>query len=363
VLFCFTLLAVAAVSVAAQESGGVTERSAASESRPSFEELRSRLSAEEMPAERRLDLLDNAVDRAPTVSVAIELIREQRELLTGENAARAAAAEAELHALRGNLEQAAVVYAEAASTAGNRGRAATYRFEEAALRLELGESEAARALAEAAVAGARNPTVQRRAALVGARALAAEGRLEEAFERARALSEAEHAPTLEPDTLLFLNRVSRRLDRPDEAERAQRLLAELYPESPELMLLRGGSNVVEMPRPSTVLGFEATSPTSVSVPDSEHEGTSAADRTGDGAGGDEGDAGDDPRGVQVGSFRSTENARDMQRRMGEAGFTAEISDSADGSYHRVVVPVDGAREAERLILRLKEQGFEGFLVF
>jgi cell division protein FtsN len=53
----------------------------------------------------------------------------------------------------------------------------------------------------------------------------------------------------------------------------------------------------------------------------------------------------------------------MQRQIGAAGFSAEIRDSADGGYHRVVIPVDGAPQAERLILRLKEQGFEGFLVF
>jgi tetratricopeptide (TPR) repeat protein len=352
------LLLVSGLPVAAQDAGGVSERSPRGGDAPTFEELRSRLSAGTLTDARRLELLEEAADRAPTVAVAVELIRAQQEALAGRFRAEAIAAEAELHALRGDLAGAAETYAAAAGAAADAedtGGAAVYRLEEASLRLELGEAETAARLAERVIETARSADVQRRAALLVGRADAAAGRLEEAFRRVRALSEAEHAPTVQPETLLFLHRMSRRLDREAEAERAERLLSRLYPASPELMLVRGEAGVAELPRPSTLLGFEAAG--------AEEAQSTAATDGGPGTTESEPSGGEEPQGVQVGSFRSTENARDMQRQIGAAGFSAEIRDSADGGYHRVVIPVDGAPQAERLILRLKEQGFEGFLVF
>lgn len=352
------LLLVMGLPAAAQDAGGVSERSPTAGEAPTFEELRSRLSAGTLSDARRVELLEEAADRAPTVAVAVELIRSQQEALSGRFRAEAIAAEAELHALRADLAGAADAFAAAARAAGeaeDAGQAALYRLEEASLRLELGDAAQAIRLSERVIETARSAAAQRRAALVVARAHAAEDRLEEAFRRVRVLSEAEHAPTVQPETLLFLHRMARRLDRAAEGERAERLLAELYPASPELMLVRGETGVAELPRPSTVLGFDAAG--------AEEEMRTVAVDGESGAPGPDASGSEAPRGVQVGSFRSTENARDMQRQIGAAGFSAEIRDAADGGYHRVVIPVDGAPEAERLILRLKEEGFEGFLVF
>ncbi|MFP4011447.1 MAG: SPOR domain-containing protein, partial [Spirochaetaceae bacterium] len=68
-------------------------------------------------------------------------------------------------------------------------------------------------------------------------------------------------------------------------------------------------------------------------------------------------------GVQVGSFRGEDNARDMRREMERIGFDAEIRKGPDGRFHRVIIPVAEATEAQELLVRLKEQGFEGFLLF
>ena len=67
--------------------------------------------------------------------------------------------------------------------------------------------------------------------------------------------------------------------------------------------------------------------------------------------------------MQVGSFKSMENARDMRREIASAGFSAEIVDAPDGEFHRVIIDVPEGSDPQRLLIRLKEEGFEGFLVF
>jgi len=70
--------------------------------------------------------------------------------------------------------------------------------------------------------------------------------------------------------------------------------------------------------------------------------------------------------VQTGSFRDRENAVYMVRDLKGAGFAAEILEKdLDGRvFYRVVIgPAMAAEEAQRLMLRLKVAGFEGFLLF
>lgn len=337
--------------------------------------LAAPLSADDLSEAERLELIETGVDQAPTVSAALDVVRTHLDRLTGARRAKAVAAAAELHALRGDLESAADAYAEAADLAdadaaaggGSAGdgadtaqaAAARYRVEEAAIRLEMGEIDTAARLAAGAVRSGRDPGVQRRAALLQARARAASGDAEAAFELARTLSEAEHAPTLQPATLLFLYRLARRLERDGEAERARRLLSELYPDSPELMLVSGETGVSELPRPSAFLGVDALTAPAHAAETADSGVDAAGSGTAEGARGRE----TAPRGVQVGSFKSMENARDMRREMSSAGFAAEIVDSPDGEFHRVIIAVPEGTDPQRLLIRLKEEGFEGFLVF
>lgn len=326
--------------------------------RADFPELQNRLAAEDLSEAERLELIQTAVDRAPTVSAALEVLSTHLDRLSGARRAAAVAAAAELHALRGDLESAADSYAEAAGNQEiGQAAAARYRLEEAAIRLEMGEVDSAARLAEGVVGAARDPHIQRRAALLQARARSAAGDTEAAFDLTRTLSEAQHAPTLQPATLLFLYRLARRLERDDEAERARRLLSELYPDSPEMMLVSGGSTVSEFPGPSAFLGFDAlTAP--ADAPDPAEAGPAGATASDSGSS-PEGE----PQGVQVGSFKSMENARDMRREMASAGFTAEIVDAPGSEFHRVIIAVPEGSDPQRLLIRLKEEGFEGFLVF
>lgn len=337
-------------AVAQEESVRSTEAQPA----VTFAQLSSELSGEGLSEERRFELTTRAADRAPTVADALAAVRTHREPLRGELRARSFALEGRILALRGDLAAAADAYAEAARSAPDAGAQAAYRLEQATLLLETGTVEAVRKIAVDVVATGRSAEVQRRAGLLIARADAAAGRLEAAWEQASRLSEAAHAPTVRPETLLFLHRVSRRLERGDSAARARRLLEELYPGSPEALMV-AGSGVAELPRPSALLGFTAAAP-DADAPDGAVPGADAADGT-------ELTEKEHPEGVQVGSFRSVENARDMRRRLVDLGFGAEIVDSEDDVFHRVVIPVDRGTEPQRLLLTLKEEGVEGFLVF
>lgn len=71
-----------------------------------------------------------------------------------------------------------------------------------------------------------------------------------------------------------------------------------------------------------------------------------------------------PVGVQVGSFRDRENAEYMARDVGELGFSVSIRsrDRNDGTHYQVLVS-PGDATPQNTVLRLKEHGLEGFLVF
>jgi hypothetical protein len=344
------------------ETEADTERDGSSTSESSgYDDYLARLRAGDLQPRTRLNLIRAASERAPTVSDALEAIRAHREPLGGDQLAEAHALEADFLALSANLQAAADAYAEAARLSSG-ATALSYLLEEAQLRFETGENEKAAQLAERLIAEARDPAVQRRAALLTARAAAAEGDLDRALRTVRLLSQAEHRPTLQPETLLFLARLAARLENETETARARALLQKLYPESPEAMLAAERRETVrELPRPSALLGLEASLPARAE-PESPED--PEADPTADAVtSSQEGGTEDVPTGVQVGSFRDPENAGDMQREAVRLGLEAKVFDSSEGSFHRVIIPVEDREAARRIILELKENGFEGFLVF
>lgn len=70
--------------------------------------------------------------------------------------------------------------------------------------------------------------------------------------------------------------------------------------------------------------------------------------------------------VQAGSFKMKENAEYLAKDLQGLGFTARIVDFKleDKLYYRVVVdPPRVVEEAQKVLMRLKDAGFEGFLLF
>lgn len=160
-----------------------------------------------------------------------------------------------------------------------------------------------------------------------------------------------------------------------DARGAEEVLAELkarFPSSPEA-LLAGSAGVRQAALPQRLLPFPpqegspqlplpepppATGPDGPAGP-----AASAPSAVSEGAG----PAAPAPRLVlvQAGSFRDPENARDMARDLGARGFDARVVEKSIGEarYFRVVVgPQQSPEAAQSLILRLKDAGYEGFLL-
>ena len=77
-------------------------------------------------------------------------------------------------------------------------------------------------------------------------------------------------------------------------------------------------------------------------------------------------------GIQTGSFRVARNSQYMQQDLRELGFNAEIRTvtQSAGNFYQVIVPIeergssdDIGRRVRHMMIRLKEHGMEGFLLF
>ncbi len=69
--------------------------------------------------------------------------------------------------------------------------------------------------------------------------------------------------------------------------------------------------------------------------------------------------------IQTGSFRNRDNAEYMSRDLAKLGFDTEISDQtiSGNLYHKVYIKAKSAEEVPKLILKLKDAGYEGYPVY
>jgi cell division septation protein DedD len=158
-----------------------------------------------------------------------------------------------------------------------------------------------------------------------------------------------------------------------EAEAAEQLekLARGFPESPELALAQGGDGrITYAPSPSRFLprelpvpvekGIEAAEPATsgeAAIAEATPTASTAAE-----------EEKPPPRNVlvQTGSFRDPENAHYMIRDLKASGFDAVIMEKQIGDtvYYRVVIgPAQTAEKAQAVLMKLKDAGFEGVLLF
>jgi tetratricopeptide (TPR) repeat protein len=237
----------------------------------------------------------------------------------------------------------------------------------AAVLMELGRVAEARPLLTRVVNNAPTRAQQRSAAILRARAYLIEGDPPRALRHARSLTGA-----VNDVHSLYLLYESARVagDAVLEKWSIERLQEE-FPRSPEFALLETrtasqSSAVTHFPGPTRILGApdalrsvpapaqddaSSTSPTSPTEREATREQTEPQ-----------------LRGIQTGSFRDPENAQYMVRDIGELGFTATVSpvETDSGSFYRVIISVpegSTAVDAQELIVRLKEEGIEGFLIF
>lgn len=334
--------------------------------------------------------LKAAVEKAPNLRLAEDVLEKFGDRLRlKRDRGRAQQLRAEILELRGKVEDAEDHYRlafehdpEAVGALLAAGR----------LAFERGDRETARADAQSVIekaeaAGDRD--MHESGVLLRARATAASGDAEAAFAGIERYGE-DH-DLVNPETLMYKAELAARLGKDERRKVLLERITEQFPESPELRLIRrsgdrGDPWVQLRPSPAGLFGALSGIQTGFSLPDAEDGADLTASETLEELlrGGAkrareaeetkqrnrEGSDASRVAGVQTGSFRIEENAEYMVRDLQEAGFSgAKVRARTVGEtkYYQVVVPVDRARssrsDAQLVVVELKEQGFEGFLLF
>lgn len=279
----------------------------------------------------------------------------------------------------------------------------------AAVQLEFGELEEALTTAQEATAGldrlgslsaegaevtAADPAYRswERSLLTQATALAALERSDEAIELLTAVAVPGTTHQATPALLLLLVELASEQADQELLESTYDTLVEVYPDSPERRLAARyreggttevvGAGLVEyFPRPSRLLsggspevaghrdpgGEPASRPQTGDTPPRDEptaEPSSTAANTGSTTSWGNDSATRTVYGVQTGSFRDAENAQYMVRDLQNQSFQARQRRRTVGNneFHQVYVPVEDG-DPQEILVRLKESGFEGFLLF
>lgn len=351
--------------------------------------------------------LKAAAEKAPNLRLAEDVLEKFGDRLQSQpDRARAVRLRAEILELRGKVEEAENLYRRAfehdPKAIGNLLAAGGLALERGDL--ETARSDAQSAFEKAEAAGDRGK--RESGVLLLARATTASGELKAAYTELQQYSE--NHDLIKPETLMYKADLAARLGKDERREALLKRIAEQFPESPELRLARrtGGRGdpwVQLRPSPAGLFGSSSgilsdAAPSEQAGPDQREPDRRGARDTAEEAKdltaaetleellrggasrtretektGEQGREGSDASrvaGVQTGSFSIEENAEYMVRDLREAGFSgAEVRERTVGGtkYYQVVVPVDRARstrsDAQQLVVELKEQGFEGFLLF
>jgi len=303
-------------------------------------------------AESFAQVLQRAVNACREAADALRLLAEFSPRLR-DPAAREASLERQSALLRlsGRVEEALIAQIALPETPAR-------LVERAGLCLELGlTGEAEQILQRALDRGDEETSASAR--LLLARVYLATGRGAQGESELRALVQSRTQTQAIPAALLALGEALR--ERGDARAGAE-VLAELqtrFPASPEA-LLAGGKGARYPAQPLRLLPNEPPAASPPEAPPEAVQGSAAAAVPGGAA-----DAAPRKVQVQAGSFRDPENARYLARDLGARGFEAHVAEKSAGEarYYRVMVGQElNAQSAQELILRLKDAGFEGFLL-
>jgi cell division septation protein DedD len=283
--------------------------------------------------------------------------------------------------LLGRYQEAASRYEEASfAAAGGRDNGLLLRAARA--RLASGDAERATDLASLVLlASTGDAELSARARLVGAWALAARGRAEEARGMAEAIagsaSTGSPAPTDLRREARFLCWVVAEAPAGHQSKSAAAaLLANEFPGSVEALVASGA--IAAPPMPHWYLGslsFAGSSgagrnPPIAVPPPSEGGGSAAPPQTGAAATAAAPEtAGGKAARFQVGYYSKEENARTMNDRLRAQGFAASIEarpsvrEKPGDDGRRWAVVIDGGKDPEGTQARLKDAGYESYPIF
>ncbi len=252
-------------------------------------------------------------------------------------------------ALRNDFASAAAMLEEALERSP---RDRDIAIELATVLSEIGRTSQARSFLTAVIRDSDTIHQQRRAARIRARTFLLDGAPEVALAHARALASGDNRAVVTAQDIFLLYEASVAVGDSDAAEAATTRMERLYPRSPEYQLLV--SRARYLPTPSRIFGSMS------SIPEPPEE--SGQEREPDSSEPNSDEPARTPRAVQTGSFRDRENAEYMAQDLERFGFEARIETTAAGLF-RVVVPLASPEDSQETVIRLKDRGLQGFLLF
>ncbi len=294
-------------------------------------------------------VLSRAADTAAEVSAVLRLLAEFAPRVR-DSVEREALLERESALLRlsGRIEEALVVQIGLPETPAR-------LVERAGLCLELGLTGEAEQILQRARESV-DPEAAAAARVLLAGVYLATGRGAQAEAELRGLLQDLPQTQAVPGALLALSEALRERGDTRGADEALAELKARFPASPEALLAAGDSRRAALPMrllppapPSEPAGPSGPSSPAGLSPRSESGGQPVPSKAL----------------VQAGSFRDSENARYFVSDLKARGFDARVVEKSLGEtrYYRVVVgPEQSPQDAQALILRLKDAGYEGFLL-
>jgi SPOR domain len=303
---------------------------------------------------------------------------------------------AHLEELLGNLADAQAAYQQASLVPGAKDYESLLRS--AALYLQLGDVEKASAQARAILEICQEQSIVTAARVLLAQTYAAQGDTARARSLLESLLAAGTSDSLTPPELLQLHDVCTALGFVDLADRSRNLLAG-FPSSPEFLVASGKAQ--PYPSPTDLLGFQSQpyldgggvtpaggAPGGVVTPagvtpaatvgsDTPQKQPAVARSAGDTASlSTEGSGGTATAPsqraatlppstmIQIGSYQDRTNAEYRLKDLSNAGFPGKILTARRNgtTYYKVVVPNVAPADSQTYLIRLKDKGFEGFLL-
>lgn len=313
-------------------------------------EIVARQPIEEGSEDEVLHHLDRLSD---TFNDAVDLLLEDSDFSGhSEVLSRAMAEEGARMLAASNIAGAYDRFRAAARMAADGSQSDELFLRAAAAAIELGENREALEIAARIEDETENERVRERASVLGIRALAFERSRDDALERIQRLDPAS-ALGLYQWYLL------------DPESEARTSLEQEYEDSLPTMLLEGEVSRILLPS-ALLSSLSGPSDSATMTGEAETSG-----RTGEDGGGERERTGDaaaelDERvaGLQLGSYRTEDYAYRHRDRLEEYGWDAEVVEDGDET-HKVILEFSERRDreyAEEQLLRLKEDGFEGFVI-
>ncbi|MFP4483688.1 MAG: SPOR domain-containing protein [Spirochaetaceae bacterium] len=344
-------------AAAPQDDGASDSQPSAADALPA----ETPLPAPETPLPERLGI--ETTGRSVTVDEIVSRAETLLENDGGVDAALLAEQIGELLETANRFEDASSWYERAAADAEGDVRA-RIELARAGVLVQLGRTEAALSAARSGRDAAESRELRIRAIGVMAVAYAADQRYTEAQDILRGIEVAAPEGGLSPETLYQIYQLARTTGDDRAARDARETLASRHPDSPEARVVAGdesGRLFLALTPAAILQGVDRAA-----EPAQEEEGgpddpdEAAPERT----------AGEVRYFVQVGSFGDSENAGYMRRDMESIGFEATVAkaDLRGSTYYQVLIPVavdadsDPQDAVQEVVVRLKERGYEGFLV-